>query len=78
MGHKTSLTLPLYIEVSVPCQEGERSCIYVLEVSIFASFNDFPIGFLEMFRHCGNLVFYFITDNVIMLIGITYIFADLQ
>ena len=33
--HKTSLTQPLTIEVSVPSQESERSCIYVLGVSFF-------------------------------------------
>ena len=30
----TSLTPPLFIEVSVPSQESERSCICVLGVSI--------------------------------------------
>ena len=33
--HKTSLTLPLFIEVSLPSQENEQSCIFVLWVSIF-------------------------------------------
>ena len=33
-AHKTSLTPPLFIEVSVPSQESERSCIFVLFVSI--------------------------------------------
>ena len=33
--HKISLTLPLFIEVPVPIQENERSCICVLGVSIF-------------------------------------------
>jgi hypothetical protein len=32
--HKTSLTPPLFIEVSVTCQESEWSCICVLVVSI--------------------------------------------
>jgi len=31
---KTSLTQPLYIEVPVPSQESERSCICALGVSI--------------------------------------------
>ena len=31
---KTSLTMPLFIEVSVPSQERDRPCICVLEVSI--------------------------------------------
>ena len=34
LAHKTSLTPPLFIEVPVPSQESERSCICVLEVSI--------------------------------------------
>jgi len=33
-AHKTSITLPLFIEVPVPSQESERSCICVLGVSI--------------------------------------------
>ena len=33
--HKISLTPPLFIEVPVPIQEHERSCICVLGVSIF-------------------------------------------
>jgi hypothetical protein len=32
--HKTSLTPPLFIEVLVPSQESEQSCICVLRVSI--------------------------------------------
>ena len=32
--HRTSLTPPLSIEVPVPCQESEWSCICVLEVSV--------------------------------------------
>jgi hypothetical protein len=35
-AHRTSLTLPLFNEVSVPSEESERSCICVLEVSIFS------------------------------------------
>jgi len=33
-GEKTSLTPPLFIEVIVPSQESDRSCISVLSVSI--------------------------------------------
>jgi len=37
---KTSLTLPLYIEVPVPSQESERSYICVAGVSVLS-----PYGF---------------------------------
>jgi hypothetical protein len=30
-AHKTNLTLPLFIEVSLPSQESEWSCICVLQ-----------------------------------------------
>jgi hypothetical protein len=33
-AHKTSLTLPLFIEVPVPGQESERLVLCVLDVSI--------------------------------------------
>ena len=39
-AYKTSITPPLYIEVSVPSQDSERSCICVLEVSILPLFYD--------------------------------------
>jgi hypothetical protein len=42
---KTSLTAPLFIEVPVPSQESERSCICVLRVSIVPLFTIFLIGF---------------------------------
>ena len=35
--HIASLTLPLFIEVPVPSQESEQSCIYVLEGNNFVS-----------------------------------------
>ena len=44
-GRLTSLTPPLFIEVLVPRQESERSCICVLVISIF------PL--------CTILIFYF-------------------
>ena len=34
-GRLTSLTLPLFIEVPIPRQESDRSCICVLVISIF-------------------------------------------
>jgi len=42
MANTTSLTPPLLIKVPVRSQEIERSCIYVLRVSI-----------LELFRQCS-------------------------
>jgi len=55
-SHKTSLTLPLFIEVPVPSQESERSCICVLGVSILPLST---ILILELFRQCGILCFSF-------------------
>jgi hypothetical protein len=34
LAHKPSSSLPLFIEVSVQSQECERSCIFVIRVSI--------------------------------------------
>ena len=61
--HKTSLTLPLFIEVSVPSQESEWSCICVLGVSIWPlsmilsiecwNCSD-SVVVLELFRQCGS------------------------
>ena len=42
-SHKTSLTLILLIEVHAPSQESERSCICVLDVSIFISLSAISI-----------------------------------
>jgi hypothetical protein len=49
LTHKTDLTPPLFIEVSVPNQESEQSFIDVLEVSSLLLSTIFCIGFLEMF-----------------------------
>jgi hypothetical protein len=51
-AHKTSLIPPLIIEVPVPSQESERSCICVLEVLIFTLSTIFLLN-LELFRQCG-------------------------
>lgn len=32
--HKSSLTMPHFIELSVPSKANERSCVFVLGVSI--------------------------------------------
>jgi hypothetical protein len=39
--HIAGLTPPPFIEIHVPRQESERSCICVLDVPIFFSFYDF-------------------------------------
>ena len=49
LTHKTSLIPPPFIEVSVPSQECERSCIYVLGVSIVFS-RPFCHWIFELFR----------------------------
>jgi hypothetical protein len=46
--HKTSLTLPLFMEVPVPIQEHERSCICVLGVSIL------PLSTILIFDFCNR------------------------
>jgi len=44
LAHKTSLTLPLFIEVPVPSQESERSCMYICARGMdFATFYNFYI-----------------------------------
>jgi hypothetical protein len=47
LGYKSSLTPPLLIEMTVPSQEIEQSCICVLGVLILLHYT---IWFLEMFR----------------------------
>ena len=64
-GHKTSLTPSLYIEVPVPRQEGERSCIGVLWVSILPLFLRFCNWTLvELFRQWSIFVFLFYCINI--------------
>ena len=49
------LATPLYLEVSVPCQEGERSCICLLVSIEFASCSDsevFSVLFFILFQVC--------------------------
>jgi len=43
--HKTSLTLPLIIDVSVSRQESERWCICVLVISSFSLSTIFLLNF---------------------------------
>ena len=56
---KTSLTPPLFIEVSVPSKKNERSCITLLGVSGF-HLSWFFYWFLELFRQLGFFLFHFI------------------
>ena len=53
--HKTSLNPQCFIEVPVPSQESERSCICVLGVS-----NLLLLTIMELFRQCGIFCFYYI------------------
>jgi len=53
-GRLTSLTPPLFIEVPVPRQETEWSCICVSDID-FSSFYDFDI----LFWNCFDIVFSF-------------------
>ena len=54
-AHKTSLTPPHLIEVLVPGQESERSCICVFRegANRFCLFLRFFYWILELFRQCG-------------------------
>jgi hypothetical protein len=65
-AHKTSLTPPLLIDVSVytvSIEESERSCTRVLCVSNSLCFYDFSIRF----RKCSDCVVYFIFFHFIFL-----------
>ena len=53
--HKTSLNPQFFIEVPVPSQESERSCICVLGVS-----NLLLLTIMELFRQCGIFCFNYI------------------
>ena len=74
MGHISSLISPFFLEVSVPSQESEWSCIYVLGVSIWPlsmilsiecwNCSD-SVVVLELFRQCGS--FENCSDSVVVL-----------
>jgi len=57
--HKTSLTPPLYIEVPVPTEECEWSCICMLGLSNFASIYDLSIGYWNCSDNIVFFVFHF-------------------
>jgi len=58
-AHKTSLTLPLVIDIPVPSQECKRSCLCVFGVLICLSLIFLNYWILELFRQCGKLCFSF-------------------
>ena len=58
-AHKTSLTPPLFINVSVPSLKSERSCICVLGYQLYLYFTILIFDF-EFFRQCVFFVFFFI------------------
>jgi hypothetical protein len=67
--HETSLTLPRLIEVSLPSQKSERSCIFVLMVSICLRFYSFSIKF----SNCSDIVVFLVwcwncSDIVVFLV----------
>ena len=87
--HRASLIPPLFVEVPVPKQESERSCICVLGCR-FGSFYDFEkewfqncsdsVVFLELLRQCGifriaQTVWYFCFCFSFYHSKITYIFG---
>ena len=57
--HNTSLAPPLFIEVSVPSQGSERSCICELDVSILPLSSIFLLYFgnvqTELYLYVGDL-----------------------
>ena len=54
-GHEANLTPPLFIEVPVPSQESERSCIRVLAVSILPLSS---IVFIDFWKCSESVVFF--------------------
>jgi hypothetical protein len=69
--HKTSLTPPLFIEVTVPSKENEQSCICVLGVSILS-----PSTFLRFDLGIVPTVWYFLF-SFYLIIEFGYIFLAL-
>ena len=55
---------PLFIEVSVPSQESEWSCMCVL-LYRFYLFLRFLYWILELYRQCGIFVYHFIRERVL-------------
>jgi hypothetical protein len=61
--HKTSLTLPLFIEVPVPSQESEQSCICVLGVVILLLSKIFLLNLITVL----TMWYFFICHFIIFL-----------
>ena len=64
--HKTILSSPRYIEVPVPNQERQLSCICVLVVSILHLSTIYLI--LELFRQCGIICISFYAIQRLMVV----------
>ena len=70
-AYKTSLAPPLFfIEVPVPSQESERSCICVIEVSILQFHLLFFYCTLELFNLCDIFMFFILYQNYCIKIDI--------
>ena len=63
-GNKFSLTPPLLIEVPVPTQESESSCICVLDVSILPLSMIFLLDFVIVLTVCYFCCFSFYLYSV--------------
>ena len=77
-SHTTSLRPPFLMKLPVPRQDSERSCICVRSID-FASFYDFDIWILELFRQTELFVFHFIvcSESVsILFIGVAMKFIQ--
>ena len=70
--HKTSLTPPLVIEVPVPRQECEWSCIFMLGGNRYFLFLRFFCWILEMFQQRGIYVFVFHSIYVSLHVKLTH------
>jgi hypothetical protein len=68
--HETSLTPPLFIDVSIPSQESERSCICVLGVSSQESERSCicVLGVLNFPLSTISIVFLKCSDDVVFLV----------
>jgi hypothetical protein len=64
-AHKSSLTLPLFIEVPVPSQESKQSHICLLGVLIFASFCHSDIAFWNCYDNIVILLFLILSSSTV-------------
>ena len=62
-AHEITLTLPLFIEVSLPSQESERSCICVFKGVDFPSVYEFCNWILELFRRLGIFFIFYYSES---------------